>query len=298
MGKVLEGAAWFATLSLATLGTLTFAPDEAWETFPTALRPVRAKLADFGVAPSCYRVEDEAETAAEKESVGLLAKRENETKSGATADESDWSVGTRVRVGGERRVRQIAETSAESELNGASAGGFGEIGAGFDDLAAGENAERFGAFADVERLETAVGSRWGSGGDSLAESGIAAASDGGEMGSGVALGEVAEYSDADAIPPFVAEQNGRSDAAPTGETDPLAVADSTGFDNLNIGASFPVSGNVDAGAANSEGGVGDGSSDFNASASSGKTPISNANPTPNAGFAPLDENGTSTAGGP
>ena len=61
LGKFLEGAAWFATLSLATAGGLTFVPDAAWETFPTALRPARAKLAEFGVAPTRYRADFDAE---------------------------------------------------------------------------------------------------------------------------------------------------------------------------------------------------------------------------------------------
>ena len=73
LGKLLEGAAWFAMLSLATAGTLTFVPDGAWKTFPTALSPIRAKLAEFGVAPACYRANFDAEIDAEKGGEAELA---------------------------------------------------------------------------------------------------------------------------------------------------------------------------------------------------------------------------------
>ncbi len=258
LGKVLEGTAWFATLSLATLGALTFAPDGAWKTFPAALRPVRAKLADFGVAPAEYRTENGAETSAE---TGLdetaLAKREGQ-KSG----ESDWRFGTRVRVGDLRRTRQIAETSAKSELNGGATSGFGGVLAGGD----------FGAF-DVAPAASAF-------------------EDGVESEIGSAVGDVAEYSEADAIPPFVAEQ---TDAAAS-ETDVLATADLNGFDNLNnetavsggenlgavpeIATSDPVAENFEE------------FSDFNAPTEA----IPETEPTADAGFAPFAEGGSENGG--
>lgn len=88
LGKLLEGAAWFATLSLATVGTLAFLPDGAWETFPAALRPARAKLAEFGVAPTCYRADNDAtsELASNNDLAG-------------EKDSGFWSGGTTVRIG-------------------------------------------------------------------------------------------------------------------------------------------------------------------------------------------------------
>ncbi|MCF0234666.1 MAG: hypothetical protein HUK22_06775 [Thermoguttaceae bacterium] len=54
LGDLLKGGAWCGTIALATLGALTLAPDDAWRSFPNALAPVRAKLAQMGVAPSQY----------------------------------------------------------------------------------------------------------------------------------------------------------------------------------------------------------------------------------------------------
>lgn len=122
LGKFLEGAAWFATLSLATAGGLTFVPDAAWETFPTALRPARAKLAEFGVAPTCYRADFDAEKNA------ALASNSSATQ-GATGDkvagnaadagkEDAWLASTRVRIGERwQRVREVDETTFINNWN-------------------------------------------------------------------------------------------------------------------------------------------------------------------------------------
>ena len=50
----LKGVAWLSTCALATVGALTFVPDDAWESFPEAFAPVRAQLANIGVAPARY----------------------------------------------------------------------------------------------------------------------------------------------------------------------------------------------------------------------------------------------------
>lgn len=120
LGKLLEGAAWFATLSLATAGGLTFVPDGAWETFPTALRPARAKLAEFGVAPTRYRVDANAENG------GVLAANQGATQApaaGAGKDgkgdriggdraEDAWNASTHIRIGERwKRVREVEKTS-------------------------------------------------------------------------------------------------------------------------------------------------------------------------------------------
>jgi len=55
LGSMLKGVALCATLALATVGALTFVPDESWERFPSALAPTRAQLAEFGIAPTKYR---------------------------------------------------------------------------------------------------------------------------------------------------------------------------------------------------------------------------------------------------
>ncbi len=121
LGKLLEGAAWFATLSLATAGGLTFVPDGAWETFPTALRPARAKLAEFGVAPTRYRADfdasngdDRTELAANRSSAqGTLSVKTD--KNGKTAQNGAWSDEdwreAEVRIGERwKNVRKVEET--------------------------------------------------------------------------------------------------------------------------------------------------------------------------------------------
>ena len=119
LGKLLEGAAWFATLALATVGTLAFLPDGAWESFPTALRPARAKLAEFGVAPTCYRADCEA-------TVELAS---NDALTPIASDEV-WQNATTVRIGERwKDVRKVGETSS---LFDNERGNFGAVGANLE----------------------------------------------------------------------------------------------------------------------------------------------------------------------
>ncbi|MBQ6827051.1 MAG: hypothetical protein IJO46_03470, partial [Thermoguttaceae bacterium] len=108
LGKLLEGAAWLAALSLATVGVLAFVPDGAWEAFPSALRPARAKLADFGVAPTCYRVDASGSDGGESDKVGA------NDKNGV----GDWSTAAEVRIGErwrkERNVRPAVSGERET----------------------------------------------------------------------------------------------------------------------------------------------------------------------------------------
>lgn len=116
LGKLLEGAAWFATLSLATAGGLTFVPDGAWETFPTALRPARAKLAEFGVAPTRYRADFDASNGdgrtelATNRSAAQDASNGKVDKTGKTGEVDVWTVEVRI---GERwkKVQKVEETA-------------------------------------------------------------------------------------------------------------------------------------------------------------------------------------------
>ena len=55
IGSFLKGTAFCAMFGLATVGALTFVPEEAWDSFPAPLAPVRAELAKYGVAPARYR---------------------------------------------------------------------------------------------------------------------------------------------------------------------------------------------------------------------------------------------------
>lgn len=222
LGKLLEGAAWCATLTLATAGTLTLVPDGAWETFPSALRPVRAKLADIGVAPTRYRVGNESETA-ETEKDRSVARREGET-----GGRNDWDgAATRVRVGERwRNVERIAETSAETEVdareNGAAFAGVGGRNGAKKGGESANAANDFGGEIDAN----------GGSGD------VANGFGGGEPG-------VGEYPEADAIPPFVEAGNGwgsepvsEGSAASPNETGAPSAALSTGFENLNTGTGF------------------------------------------------------------
>ena len=124
LGKILEGAAWFATLSLATAGGLTFLPDGAWETFPTALRPARAKLAEFGVAPALYRADFDAEKN------GVLASEQGSKPSEAKGkdgvwSEDAWQASTTVRIGERwKRVREVGETAFVDRLERSGASGL------------------------------------------------------------------------------------------------------------------------------------------------------------------------------
>jgi hypothetical protein len=115
LGKLLEGAAWFATLSLATAGGLTFVPDGAWETFPTALRPARAKLAEFGVAPTRYRAAVDAENggavAANNGATAQSATGNDGVGVGGAAPEDVWQASANVRIGERwKRGRGVGET--------------------------------------------------------------------------------------------------------------------------------------------------------------------------------------------
>ncbi|MBR4103411.1 MAG: LysM peptidoglycan-binding domain-containing protein, partial [Thermoguttaceae bacterium] len=106
LGKLLEGAAWFATLSLATVGTLAFLPDGAWETFPTALRPARAKLAEFGVAPACYRTDNEKTSELASNAAAFADKK----------DAGSWGGATTVRIGERwKNARKVGENAFEEE---------------------------------------------------------------------------------------------------------------------------------------------------------------------------------------
>lgn len=227
LGKLLEGAAWCATLTLATAGTLTFVPDGAWETFPSALRPVRAKLADIGVAPTRYRVGNESETAetAETEKDRSVARREVKT-----GGRNDWDgVATRVRVGERwRNVERIAETSAETEVDA------GENGAAFAGVGGRNGAKKGGESANAANdFGGGIGANGGSGD-------VADDFDGGEPG-------VGGYPEADAIPPFVETGNGwggepvsEESAASPNETGAPSAASSTGFENLNAETNFSL----------------------------------------------------------
>lgn len=224
LGKLLEGAAWCATLTLATAGTLTFVPDGAWETFPSALRPVRAKLADIGVAPTRYRVGNESETA-ETEKDRSVARREGET-----GGRNDWDgAATRVRVGERwRNVERIAETSAETEVdareNGAAFAGVGGRNGAKKGGESASAANDFGGEIDAN----------GGSGDVANDFG------GGEPG-------VGGYPEADAIPPFVETGNGwgsepvsEGGAASPNETGAPSAASMPGFENLNTGTGFAL----------------------------------------------------------
>lgn len=158
LGKLLEGAAWFATLSLATVGTLAFLPDGAWETFPTALRPARAKLAEFGVAPTCYRADAEADSKL------ALNKGLEEGKVGES-----WGAATTVRIGERwKNVQKVDETAwgangedgARAKFDGGDLGdanlGTSEGGAAVEETGAlgwngGDFNGGFGAWAGSER---------------------------------------------------------------------------------------------------------------------------------------------------
>ncbi len=120
LGKLLEGAFWFAALSLATTAGLTFVPDGAWESFPSALRPVRAKLAEFGVAPSRYRADSDAEegklAAGDKIGKNGGIGRSDETGKADVWREGDWQGLDRARIGERwRRVREVERTVGADE---------------------------------------------------------------------------------------------------------------------------------------------------------------------------------------
>lgn len=218
LGKFLEGAAWFATLSLATAGGLTFVPDAAWETFPTALRPARAKLAEFGVAPTRYRADFDAEKNA------VLASDSAATQ-GATGDQVDgnaadagqedaWLASTRVRIGERwQRVREVDETTFVNNWNDdvATEGALGS-------RAQNRNLEpETTANPEIASVAEIAGAT--DGGKDLAASDVAsgnAEADGVESSAGpVAVDETWEN---DAIPPFVEELSVPA-VAEGGETD-------------------------------------------------------------------------------
>ncbi|MBP3532193.1 MAG: LysM peptidoglycan-binding domain-containing protein [Thermoguttaceae bacterium] len=238
LGKFLEGAAWFATLSLATAGGLTFVPDAAWETFPTALRPARAKLAEFGVAPTRYRADFDAEKNA------VLASDSAATQ-GATGDQVDgnaadagqedaWLASTRVRIGERwQRVREVDETTFVNNWNDdvATEGALGS-------RAQNRNLEpETTANPEIASVAEIAGAT--DGGEDLAASDVAsgnAEADGVESSAGpVAVDETWEN---DAIPPFVEELS----------VPAVAEGGETGVANGENGAPapFPVVENLDA----------------------------------------------------
>lgn len=238
LGKFLEGAAWFATLSLATAGGLTFVPDAAWETFPTALRPARAKLAEFGVAPTRYRADFDVEKNA------ALASDSAATQ-GATGDQVDgnaadagqedaWLASTRVRIGERwQRVREVDETTFVNNWNDdvATEGALGS-------RAQNRNLEpETTANPEIASVAEIAGAT--DGGNDLAASDVAsgnAEADGVESSAGpVAVDETWEN---DAIPPFVEELSVPA-VAEGGETD---VANGEN----GAPAPFPVVENLDA----------------------------------------------------
>lgn len=238
LGKFLEGAAWFATLSLATAGGLTFVPDAAWETFPTALRPARAKLAEFGVAPTRYRADFDAEKNA------ALAS-DSAAPQGATGDQVDgnaadagqddaWLASTRVRIGERwQRVREVDETTFVNNWNDdvATEGALGS-------RAQNRNLEPE-TTANPEIASVAEIAGAADGGKDLAASDVAsgnAEADGVESSAGpVAVDETWEN---DAIPPFVEELS----------VPAVAEGGETGVANGENGAPapFPVVENLDA----------------------------------------------------
>lgn len=55
MERMLKGFAQLSMIALAACGALTFVPDSAWDSFPEAFAPARAKLASVGIAPAKFR---------------------------------------------------------------------------------------------------------------------------------------------------------------------------------------------------------------------------------------------------
>ncbi len=223
LGKLFEGAAWFATLSLATVGTLAFLPDGAWETFPTALRPARAKLAEFGVAPSRYRADLNAE---EGGKIALNALNKETTRGeGNVGPEDDWQAAANVRIGERwKDGRSVEETAFVDRRNGEDASPSGT-----------EDRTRNGGGETETGAETAWGivsnvENWGNG-----EDGGNGEGEGGGVKGGAALGDAANVAatsesasvepwELDAIPPFVEEPN-----APEVANDALNVEEKTDF---------------------------------------------------------------------
>ena len=100
LGNMLKGFAWCSTLALATVGALTFVPDESWERFPSALAPTRAQLAEFGIAPIKYRASvSDGEIARVDENASTEFSNSARV---ASTDESVSKSRSRVRVGGVR----------------------------------------------------------------------------------------------------------------------------------------------------------------------------------------------------
>ncbi|MBQ7813703.1 MAG: LysM peptidoglycan-binding domain-containing protein [Thermoguttaceae bacterium] len=193
MGKLLEGAAWFATLSLATGGTLAFLPDGAWETFPTALRPARAKLAEFGVAPTCYRVDNESTS-------------ELPASNGLTSDKDAvfWSGGTTVRIG--ERWKNVQKNGGVGFGDNAS----GNLGVGLNNAKSetregGTAVEETGAFAwnggDFNEGFGALTGGERNAGLNVGDSQPTANEGVGNVGLADENGDVDDW-DADSIPPF------------------------------------------------------------------------------------------------
>ncbi|MBQ7110290.1 MAG: LysM peptidoglycan-binding domain-containing protein [Thermoguttaceae bacterium] len=230
LGKLLEGAAWFATLSLATVGTLAFLPDGAWETFPTALRPARAKLAEFGVAPTRYRVDSDAkkvgETALNKDA---LNGEETATVENDVWAENAWRASTNVRIGERwQDVRRVEETAFVDRRNESVAFEFGEergeIGATGTDagIALSERNEgvaEFGGIGENGKTEESLGAFPNDAANDASTSGNA---------------EIENW-ELDAIPPFVEGTEGEEDGLAAVANDALDVGNETvlpAFENV------------------------------------------------------------------
>lgn len=222
LGKLLEGAAWFAMLSLATAGGLVFVPDAAWETFPTALRPARAKLAEFGVAPTCYRADFDASKGGEREGGAAnssTAQGNSDGKIGKGGKVGSWSEEDWRPTGvviGERwkKVREIEETVF---VDNRSENVALELEAE-ERTRQGEAAES-SAFAGVEGGETAGVAAWNEGADAEVAP--------------FPSPTVDEAWDVDAIPPFVEEA----------DLSALGLDGAVGGANVGNETALPVSAN-------------------------------------------------------
>jgi len=230
LGKLLEGAAWFATLSLATVGTLAFLPDGAWETFPTALRPARAKLAEFGVAPACYRADNEKTSELASNDAGFADKK----------DSGSWDGATTVRIGERwKNARKVGENAFEDDGRENWSGGLNNANSDAKEGAAVEetgalawNGGDFnGGFGALPGDERNVGLD-GVGARPSANEGVGSVEpDGVGLTDGNGDEDVGEEDwGADAIPPFVEGSVEGSGAAPEVAVDSL---DERAFENAD-----------------------------------------------------------------
>lgn len=109
MGDLLKGTAWFATGALALVGALTFVPDHAWERVPESAAPIRAKLADYGIAPIKYRSDRQKERLASDEEIDkTINNHGKEVAKGETGR-------TRVQIGKNNGSRQRPNDPVSSD---------------------------------------------------------------------------------------------------------------------------------------------------------------------------------------